>query len=166
MVAIRVSGALIAASAVLVALGACATSPDATAAWTTPTISGGRSVDVEETPAPTVPEVPTRSAALEDNRTVAPPAPSRVEIPDLGVDVIVQPVGLDEQGRMGLFKDPAIAPRHAIIHAVSGGYDVEDQGSATGTFVNDKQVRRARLRSGDAIRIGGTVLTYQERAKS
>lgn len=65
-----------------------------------------------------------------------------------------------------LFKDPAIAPRHAIIHAVSGGYDVEDQGAATGTFVNDKQVRRARLKSGDAIRIGGTVLTYQERAKS
>jgi sortase (surface protein transpeptidase) len=109
MAAIRVSGALIAASAVLVALGACATEPDATAAWTTPTISGGRSVDVEATPTPAVPEVATRSAALEDNRAVAPPAPNRVEIPDLGVDVIVQPVGLDEQGRMGLFTDPAIA---------------------------------------------------------
>ncbi|HEV7281596.1 MAG TPA: FHA domain-containing protein [Pirellulaceae bacterium] len=65
-----------------------------------------------------------------------------------------------------LFKDPSIAPRHATIHAVAGGYDLEDQGSATGTFVNEKQVRRTRLKNGDAVRIGGTVLTYQERAKS
>jgi hypothetical protein len=75
-------------------------------------------------------------------------------------------VGSTPECDIYLFKDPTIAPRHAIIHAVSGGYDLEDQGSATGTFVNDKQVRRARLRNGDAIRIGGTVLTYQERAKS
>ena len=30
-------------------------------------------------------------------------------MPDLGVDVTVQPVGLDDQGRMGLFQDPSIA---------------------------------------------------------
>ncbi len=53
--------------------------------------------------------MPRRSAALEDNRAVAPPAPNRVEIPDLGIDVTVQPVGLDEQGRMDLFEDPSIA---------------------------------------------------------
>lgn len=65
-----------------------------------------------------------------------------------------------------LFKDPSISARHAVIHAVSGGYDVEDLGSATGTYVNDKAVKRVRLRSGDLIRVGGTTLAYQERAKS
>ena len=65
-----------------------------------------------------------------------------------------------------LFKDPTISARHAVIHAVSGGYDLEDQGSATGTFVNERAVNRARLRNGDLIRIGGTTLAYQERAKS
>ena len=40
---------------------------------------------------------------------VAPPAPDRIEIPDLGIDVSVRPVGLDEQGRMALYDDPSIA---------------------------------------------------------
>ena len=40
---------------------------------------------------------------------VAPPAPDRIEIPDLGIDVSVRPVGLDEQGSMALYDDPSIA---------------------------------------------------------
>jgi LPXTG-site transpeptidase (sortase) family protein len=35
--------------------------------------------------------------------------PNRLEIPDLGIDVTGRPVGLDDQGRMGLFDDPSIA---------------------------------------------------------
>jgi hypothetical protein len=58
---------------------------------------------------PAVPAVPRRSAALDDNRPIASPAPNRIEIADLGIDVTVRPVGLDDQGRMGLFDDPSIA---------------------------------------------------------
>ena len=60
-------------------------------------------------PATPVPDVPRTSAALEDNRVAPAPAPVRIEVPDLGIDVSVQPVGLDDQGRMGLYDDPAIA---------------------------------------------------------
>ncbi|MFE5673323.1 class F sortase [Agromyces sp. NPDC056523] len=58
-------------------------------------------------PAP-LPDIPRHSAALEDQPT-APPEPTRLEVPALGIDVAVRPVGLDGQGRMGLLDDPAIA---------------------------------------------------------
>jgi LPXTG-site transpeptidase (sortase) family protein len=59
-------------------------------------------------PPAAVPDVPRQSTALAD-LPAAPPAPTRLEVPALGIDVTVQPVGLDDQGRMGLFDDPAIA---------------------------------------------------------
>jgi sortase (surface protein transpeptidase) len=108
MAATRVMASLVAASAVLTALCGCATSPDVPVATTPPAVSEDPRA-VEAAPVPAAPVVPRKSAALEDNRVVAPPAPNRVEIPDLGVDVTVQPVGLDDQGRMGLFRDPSIA---------------------------------------------------------
>jgi hypothetical protein len=107
MAAIRVMGSLVAASAALLALSSCMT-PQDPPAQTVPS-AGETSQAVEPTPTATAPAVPRKSAALEDNRVPAPPPPNRVEIPDLGIDVTVQPVGLDDQGRMGLFEDPAIA---------------------------------------------------------
>ena len=101
--------------------------------------------------------MPRWSAALEDNQTVVPPAPTRIEIADLGIDVAVQPVGLDEQGRMGLFDDPSIAawyqwgpaPASTVgstviaAHVDSLEYDLlpfarlKDAGAGTQIFVTD-----------------------------
>ncbi|MFE6254728.1 class F sortase [Agromyces sp. NPDC057865] len=53
-------------------------------------------------------DVPRQSAAL-DAQGPAPASPTRLEVPSLGIDVSVQPVGLDEQGRMALIDDPAVA---------------------------------------------------------
>ena len=59
-----------------------------------------------------------------------------------------------------LFKDPEVSPRHAAIHKVAGGHEIEDLGSASGTLVNGKPVTRTRLRGGDEIRIGETTLKF------
>ena len=110
MAVTRAGASLVAAAAVLAVLCACAS---AAGAGPTDTAAPGTGAPKDalrsSTPASAVPAVPRRSAALEDNRLVAPPAPNRIEIPELGIDVTVRPVGLDDQGRMGLFDDPSIA---------------------------------------------------------
>ncbi|MFF2369184.1 class F sortase [Agromyces sp. NPDC058110] len=55
------------------------------------------------------PRIPTVSAALEDRPPLRGQAPIRLAVPDLGIDVPVEPVGLDDDGRMGLPANPSIA---------------------------------------------------------
>jgi hypothetical protein len=64
-----------------------------------------------------------------------------------------------------LFKDPAIEPRHALIHKVGVHYEIEDCGSSAGTRVNDGPVKRQRLQDGDRIQLGDTLFLYSERAR-
>jgi LPXTG-site transpeptidase (sortase) family protein len=101
-------GSLVAASVVVGLLAGCAASPQGIggAAASDPPQEASRPAAVA-TPAP-LPDIPRRSAAL-DEQPVAAPEPVRLEVPALGIDVAVRPVGLDDQGRMGLFDDPAIA---------------------------------------------------------
>lgn len=48
-----------------------------------------------------------------------------------------------------------VSKRHARIRkGLLGGHVLEDLGSANGTFVNDRRVRKHALREGDEIRIG------------
>ncbi|GGI47898.1 LPXTG-site transpeptidase (sortase) family protein [Agromyces flavus] len=101
-------GPLVAASVVVGLMAGCTAPP--------PGIGGAVASDPPQavsepaaaaTPAP-LPDIPRQSAALDD-QPAAPPEPTRLEVPALGIDVSVRPVGLDNQGRMGLFEDPAIA---------------------------------------------------------
>lgn len=157
MAATRVLVSLVAAAAALSALCACLGASDTSAASPPAVPTETPDVAAPPTPGPAVPAVPRRSAALEDNQPVVPPAPRRIEIPDLGIDVAVQPVGLDEQGRMGLFDDPSIAawyqwgPAPASVagstviaaHVDSLEYDLlpfsrlKDAGASTQIFVTD-----------------------------
>lgn len=108
MAASKVVGTLAAAFAMLVALSACG-APHDRATGDTPQANETGTRSMHQAPIATPPALPRRSAALEDNRVLTAPPPNRIEIPDLGIDVRVQPVGLDAQGRMGLFDDPSIA---------------------------------------------------------
>ena len=157
MAATRVLGSLVAAAAVLSALCACLGASDTSAASPPAVVTETPDAAAPPTPVPAVPAVPRRSAALEDNQPVVPPAPTRIEIADLGIDVAVQPVGLDEQGRMGLFDDPSIAawyqwgpaPASTVgstviaAHVDSLEYDLlpfarlKDAGAGTQIFVTD-----------------------------
>jgi hypothetical protein len=69
-------------------------------------------------------------------------------------------IGSSPKREVYLFKDPDVEPVHALIHRVGEGYEIEDQKSPNGTFLNGRKVSRQRLKSQDQIRIGGTVLLF------
>ncbi|MDB5298391.1 MAG: hypothetical protein JWO87_54 [Phycisphaerales bacterium] len=62
-----------------------------------------------------------------------------------------------------LFKDPQVGKRHAAIHLLPTGIEIENLPLGTATIVNDRPVARARIKNGDQIRIGGTCFHFQEK---
>jgi hypothetical protein len=65
-----------------------------------------------------------------------------------------------------LFKDPAVGRRHAAIHVIPGGFEVENLPIGSDTLVNGRPVTRARLRNGDELQVGATRFRFQEKAKA
>lgn len=55
---------------------------------------------------------------------------------------------------------------HATLESVGGVWTITDDGlSRNGTYVNGERLTgRRRLRAGDAVRVGGTLLAYREHA--
>lgn len=110
-VAAGVFGSLVAASAVLGLMVACTAAPERIdgARITAGPTDAPRPGDVAPAASPVaVPHIPRRSAAL-DEQPASPAPPARLEVAALGIDVVVRPAGLDAQGRMALFDDPAVA---------------------------------------------------------
>jgi predicted component of type VI protein secretion system len=64
-----------------------------------------------------------------------------------------------------LFRDGQVGKRHAAIHIVPGGFELENLPLGSQTLVNGKPITRARLRSGDEIKIGMTSFRFQEKAR-
>jgi pSer/pThr/pTyr-binding forkhead associated (FHA) protein len=59
-------------------------------------------------------------------------------------------------------EDLTVSREHAIIRLLPDGtYEIEDQHSATGTFVNGIQIQRYRLVEGDVIQIGASTFTFR-----
>jgi signal transduction histidine kinase len=57
--------------------------------------------------------------------------------------------------------DYTVSRRHAELRASGHGWNLEDLKSANGTYLNGKRVERpTRLRDGDRIRMGSTVLVW------
>lgn len=54
---------------------------------------------------------------------------------------------------------------HARVVKRKSGYLLRDAGSTNGTYVNLQRIEEHQLRSGDVIRIGGTLLIYLEEAQ-
>jgi Ca-activated chloride channel family protein len=69
-------------------------------------------------------------------------------------------LGSSPKADVYLFKDAAIEPRHALIHNRGGRFELEDCGSADGTYINGIPVRKQMLQSGDQIVLGKTVLEF------
>lgn len=59
--------------------------------------------------------------------------------------------------------DKAISRIHAYIRFAGEGYIMSDFNSKNGTYVNGKKVMEVMLTSGDKIRLGETVLIFEER---
>ena len=64
-----------------------------------------------------------------------------------------------------LYRDPAVGKRHAALHLLPGGFEIEDLPLGGPTLVNDRPVKRARLRTGDRLTIGRTSFLFQEKVK-
>jgi Inner membrane component of T3SS, cytoplasmic domain len=75
-------------------------------------------------------------------------------------------IGSSPQCEIYLFKDVQIEPKHAAIRQVPQGYELQDLGTRSGTFVNGSPITRVRLRNNDQIQIGGTTFTFQEKSKT
>jgi hypothetical protein len=75
-------------------------------------------------------------------------------------------IGKAESCDIGLFGDSQIERLHARILLQGNRYLLADAGSSTGTFLNEQAVTQpVQLRSGDAIRVGSSVLRFGERQK-
>src|ERR1700716_1451056 len=58
--------------------------------------------------------------------------------------------------------DNEVSRRHAEVRRVDDSFHLVDLVSANGTFLNDEQVAESTIKSGDQIRIGRTVLLFQD----
>jgi pSer/pThr/pTyr-binding forkhead associated (FHA) protein len=56
--------------------------------------------------------------------------------------------------------DPAVSSFHASVQRTPNGYEIQDQSSVNGTWVNGAKVTRRLLDDGDEIRVGSTVLQF------
>jgi hypothetical protein len=75
-------------------------------------------------------------------------------------------IGRAEACDIGLFGDPGVDRLHARIVQQGGRYLLADAGTVGGTYLNDQRiVQPTPLRSGDAIRLGNSLLRFGERRK-
>jgi hypothetical protein len=74
-------------------------------------------------------------------------------------------LGSAPQCQIYLFKDSRVGRRHAAIHQVRGGYELEDLPLGTPTLLNGRPVTRARLRNGDKIQAGSFTFLFQEKPR-
>lgn len=75
-------------------------------------------------------------------------------------------IGSAPDSQIYLFRDPQVGRRHAALHLVPGGVELEDLPLGTQTLVNKQPVSRVRLRNGDQITIGSSMFLFQEKTKS
>src|SRR5690348_1897173 len=70
-------------------------------------------------------------------------------------------IGRRESNDLALPWDGQVSRVHAAIERMGGDWVVTDAVSHNGTFVNGERVRgRRRLRDGDAISVGGTLISF------
>jgi len=58
--------------------------------------------------------------------------------------------------------DNEVSRRHAEVRRLNQAYHVVDLGSANGTFLNDQAIGQSALGAGDQIRVGQTILLFQD----
>jgi len=74
-------------------------------------------------------------------------------------------LGSSPKNEIYLFKDSKIDPIHAEINKLRDAYEIADNNSSTGTFVNGRRRQRERLVDGARIKIGNSEFLYSSREK-
>ncbi|MGD0117365.1 MAG: FHA domain-containing protein [Candidatus Binatus sp.] len=75
-------------------------------------------------------------------------------------------IGRAEENPVGLFGDPSVQPRHAIIERRGADYVIKNLAVQAGTFVNGNRVESVDLHDGDRIGIGGYEIAFHLRGTS
>jgi hypothetical protein len=75
-------------------------------------------------------------------------------------------IGSSPDNQIYLFKDSNVGRRHAAIHIVRGGFEIEDLPLGVATTINGRPITRMRLRSGDQVQVGATRFLFQEKQPS
>lgn len=75
-------------------------------------------------------------------------------------------IGAAPLSHVYLFKDPQVGRRHAAIHTVPGGFEIENLPLGGPTLVNGRPVHRQRLRPGDRVQVGRTAFLFQQKPGS
>lgn len=88
-------------------------------------------------------------------------ADGRQHIVELGSSASVS-IGRAPSNDVPLAWDNEVSRLHAVLSRAGGAWTIADEGlSRNGSFVNGRRLRgKQRLRDGDAIRIGGTLLVF------
>lgn len=71
-------------------------------------------------------------------------------------------IGRDKTNQL-VIADPKVSRYHAVITFEDGEAFIKDTNSSNGTFINNKQITqglKVKLKSGDKIKVGNTVLTF------
>src|ERR1700722_3107256 len=72
-------------------------------------------------------------------------------------------IGRAEENPVGLFGDPSVQPRHALIERRGYDYAIKNLAVQDGTFVNGNRIETVDLHDGDRINIGGYELRFHLR---
>lgn len=75
-------------------------------------------------------------------------------------------IGRAEGSDIGLFGDTGVERTHAKILLQNNRYVLEDASTPNGTYLNEQRISGPTpLRSGDAIKVGNSILRFEERHK-
>ena len=69
-------------------------------------------------------------------------------------------LGSSPKADVYLFKDDAIEPTHAIIYNRGGRFEIVDQNTPDGTYINGIPIKSQLLQTGDQVILGKTVLEF------
>jgi len=75
-------------------------------------------------------------------------------------------VGRAEENVIGLFGDPDVQPRHAVISRTGSTWQIRNLAVASGTRINGRIIETAPLNENDAITIGNYMLRFHARGGS
>ncbi len=76
------------------------------------------------------------------------------------IDRAVATLGRAEENVVGLFGDPGVQPRHAVIERHGNSYVLKNLAVQQGVFLNGNRIETAELNEGDRIRISDYELSF------
>src|SRR5262249_21405290 len=76
------------------------------------------------------------------------------------IDRSIATLGRAEENAVGLFGDPGVQARHAVIERRGNGYVLKNLAVQQGVFLNGDRIETAALSDGDRIKIGDYELSF------